>query len=145
MLFGLFKRKQKQQQFSPENQLLLTELEKFRIRYRGQGPHDDMAVDTVVQEVSRGLRADGKYANDVIVKGGWSVPDAAHMIISEYASAEIMTGQFHLYRGVLNDRGKAYLKLFKVCSAKLMASGRMSEKEAVEGVREFEDEIATLG
>ncbi|MBP2572422.1 hypothetical protein J2767_003600 [Agrobacterium tumefaciens] len=144
MLFGLFKRKQKPQ-FSPENQLLLTELEKFRIRYRGQGPHDDMAVDVVVREVSRGLRTDGKYANDLIVKGGWSVPDATHMIISEYTSSEIMTGQFHLYRGVLNDKGKAYLKLFKVSSAKLMASGRLSEKEAVEGVREFEDEIAKLG
>lgn len=145
MLFGLFKRKQKQQQFTPENQLLLTELEKFRIRYRGQGPHDDMAVDTVVQEVSRGLRNDNKYANDLIVKGGWSVPDPAHMIISEYASAEIMTGQLHIYQGVLNDRGKAYLKQFKVTTAKLMASGRLTEKEAIEGVREFEDEIANLG
>ncbi|MNE12142.1 hypothetical protein D3C80_1049250 [compost metagenome] len=141
-MFRLFKRKLR---FSPENRLLLTELEKFRIRYRGQGPHDDMAVDAVVQEVSRGLRADGKYANVLIVRGGWSVPDAAHMIISEYASSEIMTGQFHLYRGVLNDKGKAYLKLFKVSSAKLMASGRLSEKEAVEGVREFEDEVAKLG
>jgi hypothetical protein len=36
-----------------------------------------------------------------------------------------------LYRGVLGDKGKAYLKLFKVCSVKMMASGRMSEKEAV--------------
>ncbi|WGM61749.1 MULTISPECIES: hypothetical protein [Agrobacterium] len=104
-----------------------------------------MAVDTVVQEVSRGLRTDGRYASDLIAKGGWSVPDAAHMIISEYASSEIMTGQFHLYRSVLNDRGKAYLKLFKVCSAKLMASGRLSENDAIEGVREFEDEIANLG
>ncbi|MBY5453940.1 hypothetical protein HFO91_30645 [Rhizobium leguminosarum] len=145
MLFGLFKRKQKQPQFTPENQLLLTELEKFRIRYRGQGPHDDMAVDAVVQEVSRGLQNDNKYANDLIVKGGWSVPDAAHMIISEYASAEIMTGQLHIYRGVLSDKGKAYLKLFKACSSKLMASGRLTEKEAVEGIREFDDEIATLG
>ncbi len=143
-MFGLFKRKKKQQ-FSPETQLLLTELEKFRIRYRGQGLHDDMAVDTAVQEISRGLRSDGKYANDLIVKGGWSVPDAAHMIISEFASAEILTGQMHLYRGVLNDKGKAYLKLFKVCTAKLMASGRMSEQEAIEGVREFEDEIAAIG
>ncbi|CVI64234.1 conserved hypothetical protein [Agrobacterium salinitolerans str. Hayward 0363] len=143
-MFRLFKRRQKLQ-FSPESRLLLTELEKFRIRYRGQGPHDDMAVDTVVQEVSRGLRTDGRYASDLIAKGGWSVPDAAHMIISEYASSEIMTGQFHLYRSVLNDRGKAYLKLFKVCSAKLMASGRLSENDAIEGVREFEDEIANLG
>lgn len=64
------------------------------------------------------------------------------MINSEYASAEILTGQMHLYRGVLNDKGKAYLKLFKVCTAKLMASGRrMLEKEAVDGVREFEEEI----
>ncbi|WP_234943667.1 hypothetical protein [Sinorhizobium meliloti] len=67
------------------------------------------------------------------------------MIISEYASAEILTGQMHLYRGVLNDEGKPDLKLFKVCTAKLMASGRMLEKEAVEGVREFEDDIAALG
>lgn len=144
MVFGLFMRKQKPQ-FTPENQLLLTELEKFRVRYRGQGLYDDIAVDGVVQEVSRSLRADGKYANDVIVRGGWSVPDAAHMIISEYASAETLTGQLHIYRGVLNDKGKAYLKLFKVCTAKLVASGRMSEADAVEGVREFEDEIANLG
>ncbi|GEM_PF-6376118 len=51
-----------------ENQLLLAELEKFRIRYRGQGLDDDIAV--VVQEVPRGLRSDGKYASDLIVKGG---------------------------------------------------------------------------
>lgn len=65
MLFGLFKRKQKPPQFSPENQLLLTELEKFGIRYRGQGPYDDLAVDAVVREVSRGLRNDGKYREGV--------------------------------------------------------------------------------
>lgn len=77
-----------------------------------------MAVDTVVQEVLGGFGATAN-ATDLIVKGGWSVPDAAHMIISEYASPKILTGQMHLYRGVLNDNGKPYLKLFKVCTAKL--------------------------
>lgn len=67
-----------------------------------------------------------------------------HTIISEYASAKLLSGQMHVYRRVLNDKGKAYLKLFKVCTAKLMASCRMSEAEAVEGIPEFEDEIATL-
>lgn len=56
------------------------------------------------------------------------------MIISEYASAEIMTGQLHIYRGVLNDKGKVYLKRFKVSTAKMMASGRLTEKEAVGNV-----------
>ncbi|WP_274875109.1 hypothetical protein [Sinorhizobium meliloti] len=84
MVFQLFKR---QKQRSPEKQLLPTELEKFRIRYRGQGLYDDVAVDTAVQEISKTLRTDGSYASDSIANGGWSVPDAASMIISEYASA----------------------------------------------------------
>ena len=141
-MFGFFKR-QKQQ--PPENQLLLTELEKFRIRYRGQGLYDDIAVDTAVQEISKTFRTDASYATRLIAQGGWSVPDAASLIISEFASDGIRTGELHIYRGVMNDQGKAYLKLFQVCIAKLLSSGKLTEKEAVEQVRELEDEIRAIG
>jgi hypothetical protein len=54
-------------------------------------------------------------------------------------------GQLHSYRGVLNDKGKAYLQLFKTCTERMISSGRMPAQQAYAGIRAFEEEIACLG
>jgi len=95
--------------------------------------------------ISAELLTDDSFANRIIVQGGWSVPDAAHLIIKEFACSAIRTGELHIYRGVLNDQGKAYLKLFKVCAGNLMTTHRLTEQEAVEELRELYDEIAAIG
>jgi hypothetical protein len=143
-MFGFFKRK-KRASFSPEVQLLWGEFEKFRIRSRGKGASVEKAVDLVAQELFRQLTNEGTFAADLVLRKGWSVGDAANMMIAEHVSAEILTGQMHSYRGVLNDNGKAYLQLFKTCTERMISSGRMPAHQAYAGIRAFEEEITFLG
>lgn len=143
-MFGFFKRK-RHAPFSPEVQLLWTEVEKFRIRYRGSGAPNEKAFDAVAHEIFRVLTTQGTFATDLILKRDWSAPDATSMMIAEYVSAEILSGQMHSYRGILTDKGKAYLKLFKVCTERMIGSGRMPAQQGYEGIRAFEQEIAMIG
>lgn len=143
-MFGFFRRK-KHTPFSPEVQLLWAEVEKFRVRYRGHGAANERAFDTVAHEIFKRLTHQGNFATDLILKRGWSVSDATSMMIAEYVSAEILSGQMHSDHGILNEMGKAYLKLFKVCTERMISSGRMPADEGHDGVRAFEEEIATIG
>jgi len=143
-MFGFFKRK-KHAPFSPEVQLLWAEVEKFRIRYRGNGASDEKAFDTIEHEIFRRLTTQGTFATDLILKSGWSAADATSMMIAEYVSAEILSGQMHSAHGILDDMGKAYLKLFKVCTERMISSGRMPAGEGHDGIRAFEEEIAAIG
>jgi len=143
-MFGFFKRK-KHTSFSPEVQMLWTEVEKFRVRYRGSGGPNERAFDDAAEEIFAILIAQGSFASDLIIKRGWSVADATHMMIAEHVSAEILSGKLHSYRGVLTAKGNGYLKLFKVCTEKMISSGRLPAQEAYAGMREFEQEIAAIG
>ncbi|MDM9621961.1 hypothetical protein A6U87_20700 [Rhizobium sp. AC44/96] len=143
-MFGFFKRR-RHATFSPEVQLLWTEVEKFRIRCRGKGGSVEQAIDVVAHDLFRQLTHQGTFAADLILKKGWSVKDAANLMIAEYVSAEILTGQLHSYRGMLNDKGRAYLKLFKMSTEGLISSGRMPAQLGYDGIRAFEEAIATIG
>jgi hypothetical protein len=142
-MFGFFRRK-KHVSLSPEVQLLWAELEKFRVRCRGR-VEDERTIDAVANEISTVLTVQGNFATDLILKRGWSPADAANMMIAEYVSAEILSGKLHIYRGMLSDKGRSYLRLFKVCTEKMIKSGRMQAQQGYAGIREFEQEIAALG
>ena len=143
-MFGFFKRK-RHASFSPEVQVLWSEVEKFRVRYRGSGRSNERAFDDAAEEIFATLIAQGSFAADLIIKRGWSIADATHMMIAEHVSAEILSGKLHSYRGILNDKGNAYLKLFKVCTEKMISSGRIPAQEGDAGMRDFEQEIAAIG
>ena len=143
-MFGFFKRK-KHASFSPEVQLLWAEVEKFRVRYRGSGRSNERAFDDAAEEIFATLIAQGSFAADLVIKRGWSVADAAHMMIAEHVSAEILSGKLHNYRGILGEKGNAYLKLFKVCTERMIGTGCIPAQEGYAGMREFEQEIATIG
>ncbi|ANG98372.1 hypothetical protein A8A54_04490 [Brucella pseudogrignonensis] len=106
---------------------------------------DRTVVDVSTKTVIQGIREDSKFATDTIKNGGWAVQDAALMILSEFAATALLSGELHVYRGVVNDQGKAYTRLYKFCVGKLMASKRLSEKEAVEQVQEVLDGVAAIG
>lgn len=145
MFFGLFKRRQKPSRLSPETQSLLVELERFRVRYHGHSAYDGVIIDPIIRDVSKEIIHGNRFTQDLIEKRGWSNQDAAYMILAEYSSGEILSGKMHLRRGVMSDKGKAYLKLFKLCSEKLIASGRLPQADAAESLRDFDNEIARLG
>lgn len=143
-MFGLVKRR-KHASLSPEVQLLWTEVEKFRVRCRGKGGAVEKAIDAVSHDIFRQLTHQGTFASDLILKKGWPVRDAAQLMIAEYVSAEILTGQLHSHRGMLNDKGRGYLKLFKMSTEGLIGSGRMPAQLGCEGIRAFEEAIASIG
>ncbi len=128
-----------------EVQLLQSSLENIARSYPYNDLWDRTVIDTSTKTVIQSIREDGKYAADTIKDGGWAAQDAALMILSEFAASALLSGELHVYRGAVNDQGKAYTRLYKFCVGKLMASKRLSEKEAVEQVKELLDGIATIG
>lgn len=128
-----------------EVQLLQGSLEKIARAYPYSDLWDRTVIDSSTKTVIQSLREDGKYATDTIKNGGWAVQDAALMILSEFAASALLSGELHVYRGVVNDQGKAYTRLHKFCVGKLLATGRLSESEAVEQVQEVLDGVAAIG
>ncbi|UWL61748.1 hypothetical protein NIK97_17860 [Brucella pseudintermedia] len=129
----------------PENRLLIDAIAEFNRNYPKSTVWDGAVITTVIKEVTTGIKTDSSFATDLIVKGGWPVADAAAMLISEFAATALQSGHLHIYRGKLNDQGHAYMRLFKYCVAVLMKHGRLSEGEAVERIREIEDEVQAVG
>lgn len=138
-MFGFFKSQ------PPENKLLLGELQRIRKSYSGPNIFDAIVGDRATKEVIALVKKDFSFAENTIGQGGWSVPDAAYLILSEFAVSMLQSGQFHTYRGLLNDQGKAYLRLYKTCVGSLIESRRYSEEEGVDAVIELEKLIAESG
>ena len=65
--------------------------------------------------------------------------------MSEFAASAVQSGHLHVYRGVMNDQGHAYLRLYKACIGALMKSGRYSDLEGVEALTELEEAISEVG
>ena len=139
MVFGLFNRT------PPETQLLIRALEDFKRNYDTPELHDGIVMDEAVICILDTIKTDHAFARSTIGGGGWAATDAAAMLISEWCDAAIMTGQTHIYRGVLNSHGLALLKLYKTCIGHLIANGQLTKDEGVQQVAELLDQIKEMG
>jgi len=133
-MFGFLKRQ------PPANRLLIQELERFCDSYRGPNLFDGIVAKVASKEILATVKSDHSFAEETISHGGWGARDAAHLLISEFAASALQSGRLHIYRGALNDQGKAYLRLYKACLGSLMKSGRFSDQEGVEQLMEMEME-----
>lgn len=138
-MFGFFKRQ------PAANRLLLDELHRIGDNYRGPDIFDGIVAKSAVKQIIAGATKDPSFARDTIGDAGWSARDAAYVLISEFASDVLCSGQLHVYRGVLNDHGKAYLRLYKACIGSLMKSGRFSDQDGVDALLDLEKGIAAVG
>lgn len=138
-MFGFLKRQ------PPENRLLLDELKHLGENYTGPNIFDGIVAKAATKQVVAGIKDDFSFARETIVEGGWSARDAAYLIVSEVAADALQSGHLHIYRGVLNDQGHAYLRLFKACIGGLMKSGRYSDQDGVDSLLELEKLIAESG
>ena len=123
-MFGFLKRQ------PPENKLLLAELKRISENYTGPNIFDRIVAKAAAEEISSAMKKDQSFAKDTISEGGWSARDAAYLIMSEFAASAVQSGHLHVYRGVMNDQGHAYLRLYKACIGALMKSGRYSTSKA---------------
>ncbi len=138
-MFGFLKRQ------PPENKLLLDELQRITDNYRGPNIFDGIVASAAAKEIMTGIRKDPSFAKETIVLGGWSARDAAYLVVSEFAASVLQSGHLHIYRGVLNDQGKAYLRLYKACVGSLMKSGRYSDQEGINAMLDVEKLIGEVG
>jgi hypothetical protein len=138
-MFGFLKRQ------PPENKLLLAELKRISENYTGPNIFDRIVAKAAAEEISSAMKKDQSFAKDTISEGGWSARDAAYLIMSEFAASAVQSGHLHVYRGVMNDQGHAYLRLYKACIGALMKSGRYSDLEGVEALTELEEAISEVG
>lgn len=130
---------------TPENQLLIQELERFQEGYRGPGIFDELVTKSAVQEILTTVKNDRSFSKETISRGGWAAREAAYLLISEFVASVLQSGRFHVYKGALNDEGKAYFRLYKACLGGLMKSGRFSDQEGVEQLLDMERLIAESG
>jgi len=139
MAFGLFRRT------PPETQLLIRALDDFRRGYEKPELWDGIVIDAAVKGILETVKTDHAFAKATIGTGGWSASAAAAMLLSEWAHAALLTGETHIYRGVVNDHGRAMIKLYKVSVAQMINAGTMTKDEGVEQVAELLDEIKEIG
>lgn len=129
----------------PENKLLMNEVQRISDSYSGPNIFDGIVGKAATKEVIAGIKKDFSFARETIAQGGWSARDAAYLIVSEFAASALQSGHLHIYRGVLNEQGAAYLRLYKACLGSLMKSGRYSDQEAIDAMIELEKLIADCG
>lgn len=59
--------------------------------------------------------------------------------------SQLLSGQYHFYRGYLNDEGQQMFRLLKYVSAKLVQGGYEKAEEKEEFIRSIQQELKELG
>lgn len=70
---------------------------------------------------------------------GISSPNIVSAMTAKNCENKLSSGELHIYRGVLSDRGKGYQTLFRHCLKSMVASGHMQQEfadDADDNVRE---------
>lgn len=66
----------------------------------------------------------------LLVEEGMSAENIVAAMSAQNADQLLSSGQLHVYRGVLSERGKGYLTLFRYCLKTMIATGHMKQDYA---------------
>jgi hypothetical protein len=100
------------------------------------------------RELKRGALALTRNAEYVVglVREEHRTPDhVALMMLSSTVLGLLMSGRYHIYRGVLSGEGHALMSTFARCMSELQQRGYQSEQNAQEATQRLRDEIKKLG
>lgn len=100
----------------------------------------------VKEKIEKAIHKEPKKVSELI-KNGTSPIEWVYSIVSNISGDYVESGQYHLYRGILNPMGpgEKLLKLFDDSTDKLVEIGAIEESYAKEQKRGVRDNIKTVG
>lgn len=92
-----------------------------------------------------GLARDADYVLR-LVRDEQQTPDrVAYVLLSSVARDLVLSGRFHVARGVLTGEGHALVSVFTRCMLDLEGLGHHGADETAEALRRLRDEVGKLG
>jgi hypothetical protein len=74
-----------------------------------------------------------------------SPPNIVSAMTAKNCENKLSSGELHIYRGVLADRGKGYQTLFRHCLKSMVGSGHMQQQYADDADADVRDGIKDAG
>lgn len=74
-----------------------------------------------------------------------SPPNIVSAMTAKNCENKLSSGELHIYRGVLSDRGKGYRALFRHCLKLMVASGHMQQDYADDADTDIRESIKDAG
>ncbi|TBB97197.1 hypothetical protein ELH39_08045 [Rhizobium ruizarguesonis] len=81
----------------------------------------------------------------LLVDEGMSSANIVAAMTAQNADQLLSSGELHIYRGVLSERGSGYLALFRYCLKNMLATGHMEKEYADELDRNLQEAIREVG
>ncbi|UXT53223.1 hypothetical protein FY136_28595 (plasmid) [Agrobacterium tumefaciens] len=81
----------------------------------------------------------------LLVDEGMSAGNIVAAMAAQDADQLLSSGQLHIYRGVLSERGKGYLAVFRYCLKNMVATGHMEQEYATELDGNLQEAIREVG
>ncbi|MFJ2365832.1 hypothetical protein ACIPIN_19355 [Pseudomonas sp. NPDC087697] len=79
------------------------------------------------------------------IREGVAPRTLAYLAIANYTARELLTGRYHIHRGILSMPGQSLFSLWAAATAELETAGMHSSEETIEGKRNFHQQIKELG
>jgi hypothetical protein len=91
------------------------------------------------------LTHDAGYVMELVRFGRRPPDQIALMFLSSTAIALLMSGRYHLYRGMLSGEGHALVSVFSRCMLELQERGYQTEEKTYEALQRMREDIKTQG
>jgi hypothetical protein len=91
------------------------------------------------------LTRDVEYVRGLIREEHRAPDQVALVILSSTVAGLLMSGRYHIYRGVLTGEGHALSSVFTRCMSELQDRGYQTAAKTQEAVQRMRDEIKKLG
>ena len=99
----------------------------------------DPTIRDILEEVTARLGSGQEYSNTLDLK------NQVLYAVRTVAVSQLIYGDFHIYRGTLNDAGNRLVRLHEYASDQLVSTGELRQHEAEEEANRFRDLIRTAG
>lgn len=88
-----------------------------------------------------GVTRDAAYILELIRVGQRPPDQIALLFVSSTAISLLMSGRYHLYRGILSGEGHALVSVFTRCMSELQQRGYQTEEQTHEALHRIREEI----
>jgi hypothetical protein len=91
------------------------------------------------------LTRDAWYVVELVRVGQRPPDQIALLFLTSTATALLMSGRYHIYRGMLSGEGHALVSVFTRCMSELQERGYQTEEKTHEALERMREEIKKLG
>ena len=128
-----------------ELNLVLESLRTLKPKYESEVIYYSNSVDDVFELAKKAIRLDKKEVIEGIAKHKRDPIEIALTTLWNVSNQEVSIGNYHIYRGVLSEKGKGYLFVFNRTVEILLEEGYIDENEADRNRQEIQVNIKAAG